>query len=100
MSCNIAYIMPLSNLFVDNFLKMIKYDRIRKEFNDLYEPLIKFIIDETEKVLWKDMQDEIDNRSASVTVLHYEISVQDDAVNKSKLKIMSLLVRLTTLAAS
>lgn len=81
---------PSKSLSVDDFLSILKDDRVRKEFYELYEPLIKLTIDETVKVFRKDMQDAIDSLNASVTVLRTEVTTRDESVNKLKGENVSL----------
>ena len=67
-------------LSIDDFLTIIRDDRVKKEFNDIYEPAIKLTIDEK----FAALTNTIDGLRATIDFLRNDIKTRDDQIAKLK----------------
>ncbi len=72
------------SLTVENFLQILKDDRIKKELNDIFEPAIVLTITEKFKSFETNMQRTINGLQATIHVLRDELKLKDDAITALK----------------
>lgn len=81
----------------DDFVNILKDDRVRKELYDIYEPMIKLTITEIFKNFQKEMSDKVDSLNATIQVMRTEIASRNDTVAKLTAQNASLVVEVDNL---
>jgi hypothetical protein len=84
----------------DDFLTVLRDDRVRKELYEIYEPMIKLTVTEIFKNFQKEMCDKVDSLNTTVQVIRTEIASRNDAVAKLTAQNASLVVEVDKLKMS
>ena len=71
--------MPKSqSITVDDFLVILRDDRVKKEFNDIYEPVIKLTVDEK----FNELNLKLEGLRTTISLLRNNIKSRDDQITK------------------
>lgn len=71
--------MPKSqSITVDDFLVILRDDRVKKEFNDIYEPVIKLTVDEK----FNELNLKLEGLRTTISLLRNDIKSRDDQITK------------------